>query len=341
MAKTKNGQFEYAKSFGTRSLDPESSPLDFQSVFFLASMTKFLTSIAAMQVVEKGLIHLDDDVSRYIPELAEQRVLSGWDSSGAPVLSERKNAIKFVHLLTHSAGTNYELLSPLLRKYRETTGTGPQNYFKDVLPLAYEPGTSWGYGFGTDWAGLVIERLTGDSLQVFMQKNIFDPLGIKQIAFAPHITPEMKENLARMTKRDRHSGRVVDSPGDNMISQAAECHGGDGAYANLQDYFKIVFSILADDEVLLKKESTAVMFSPQFTPEAKAGYKNFMAYPTFKAVFIGDMPDDVEYDWGVGGLLLDTDDRSSRRRKGFMMWSGMPNLFWVTQRTLTQLGMSY
>ena len=88
-------------------------------------MTKLLTSIAAMQIVEKGLISLEDDVSSYIPELAKQPVLKGFDSSEAPITAERKNPIKFVHLLTHSAGTAYDLADPALIKYRNLVGHPP------------------------------------------------------------------------------------------------------------------------------------------------------------------------------------------------------------------------
>ncbi|CAD0041999.1 unnamed protein product [Aureobasidium pullulans] len=107
MAKDKSGK-QHPLSFGTRSMGENAKPLDLNTPLFLASMTKLLTSIACMQLIEHGLITLDTDVSSFIPDLAAQPILHGFDDNDKPILSDRKNPILFVHLLTHSAGTAYD-----------------------------------------------------------------------------------------------------------------------------------------------------------------------------------------------------------------------------------------
>lgn len=285
-----------------------------------------------MQVVEKGLISLDDDISSLLPELAKQPILHGFDESGKPITSERKSPIKFVHLLTHSSGATYELMDPHIPKYRafigDTTDRATMET-KSGFPLRFEPGTYWSYGTGTDWAGRVVERLTGENLQTYMQKNMFVPLGIKRIAFSPHLTPEMQEDVAKIADRDPESGRMKNRTAPGIADNDTDCFGGHGCYADLTDYVKILDSILNDDEVLLKRESTAEMFRPQLTSEAKKGLNTVIHIPEIHDYFIGGLPDTVTYDWGVGGILLDTDDTATKRKKGTLLWSGMPNLFWV------------
>lgn len=146
------GQLNYAKSFGTRSMGENANPLDLNTPLFLASMTKLLTSIACMQLIERGLISLDTDVSSFIPDLAAQPILHGFDDNDKPILSDRKNPILFVHLLTHSAGTAYDKMVPVLEKYRDQQGQPEDRATmstKCVYPLLFEPGTYWSYGTGS------------------------------------------------------------------------------------------------------------------------------------------------------------------------------------------------
>jgi CubicO group peptidase (beta-lactamase class C family) len=329
------GKLDYAKAFGRLSVDKDAEPLKLNSVLFLASMTKLLTSIAAMQIVEKGLISLETDVTLLIPDLAKQPILRGFEKdSGKPITSPRKNPIKFVHLLTHSAGTSYDTMQPELKRYRDYTGHPPNRATmenKCAYPLLFEPGTYWCYGTGLDWAGRVIEVVTGESLQDYMQKNMFDPLGIKHIKFTPNVTAEMKQAAATLSSRNPETDRVVNlKPGANFDEGDIECFGGHGGYADLTDYLKVLESILKDDQVLLKKQTTQHMFRPHLTPAAKKGMAEVFAIPTILSLFIGDFPNTVTYDWGIGGLLVNGNDTSTQRKKDTMIWSGAPNLFWVS-----------
>ncbi|KAI5195472.1 beta-lactamase family protein [Aureobasidium subglaciale] len=334
MARDVSGKLDYAKVFGSLSMDKDAQPLQLDSILFLASMTKLLTSIAAMQCIERGLISLDTDVGDLIPSLAAQPILHGFDSSDEPILSKRKTAIRFVHLLTHSAGTSYDKMIPMLEKYRTRQGQ-PENRAamsnKCVYPLLFEPGTYWSYGTGTDWTGKVIETLTGKTLQGYMDENIFAPLGISRIKFTPYVTEEMKRQAASIALRIP-GGKLVNLPVEKNIDFGdQECFGGHGGYADLTHYFKILESLLLDDGKLLSSSSVKEFFSPHLTPASRKGINTVFKQPEISAVFVGSFPETVEYDWGLGGVVLRGD--GERRKKGTMLWSGMPNLFWWVDRT--------
>ncbi|KAI5253113.1 beta-lactamase family protein [Aureobasidium subglaciale] len=333
MARDVSGKLDYAKVFGSLSMDKDAQPLQLNSILFLASMTKLLTSIAAMQCIERGLISLDTDVGDLIPSLAAQPILHGFDANDKPILSKRKNAIKFVHLLTHSAGTSYDKMVPMLEKYRTQIGQ-PENRAtmenKCVYPLLFEPGTHWSYGTGTDWTGKIIELLTGKTLQQYMDENIFTPLGISRIKFTPYVTEEMKVQAASIALRIP-DGKLVNLPTSKNIDFGdLECFGGHGGYADLTNYFRILESLLLDDGKLLSPSSTAIFFSPHLSTPSRKAINTIFAQPEISAVFVGSFPESVEYDWGIGGVVLR--ENGEKRGKGTMAWSGMPNLFWWVDR---------
>ena len=162
-----------------------------------------------------------------------------------------------------------------------------------------------------------------------MRKNIWDPLGIKNITFWVDQHPEMEARLASLTVRDAESGRVVPFTQPFINDGTKDCLGGQGAYADLTEYLKILQSILKDDEKILKKETTALMFQPQLTKESKAAQKAIMNIPAVAQMFVGDFSTSIEYDWGLGGILVENENEG-RRKESTLIWSGMPNLFWVS-----------
>ncbi|KAF4232233.1 hypothetical protein CNMCM6805_010069 [Aspergillus fumigatiaffinis] len=307
-----SGKFNYSKAFGRRTFgDGEESLMGTDTVLSFASATKLITCIAVMQLVEAGKLNLDDDAWPIIPELAEQEVLLGFDeTTGEPQMRKRTNPLKLRYLLTHSAGLAY------VERF--------------AYPLAYEPGTGWGYSPGIDWAGKIVERVTGETLESYFQKHIFEPLDITSITFWPHKHPSIQAKLATMTARTA-SGGVEPYKGPYITDGAEDCFGGQGASGNLEDYMKILTSLLVNDGKLLRKETADQFFQPQLTAESKAAQKALFQDPEKLKLFIGDFPSDVEYDWGLGGILVQSEGRT-RRFKGTMIWSGMPNLFWFIDR---------
>lgn len=164
------------------------------TVFWIASCTKLLATIACMQAVEKGILRLDDhnQVYELCPELAKVQVLQD-DGS----LVDKTSEITLRRLLTHFSGFGYEFFNEKLRDFGRPTGFDVFHAdTKDIyrMPLVNQPGTKWEYGIGIDWAGIVLERATKMSLNDHIQKNIVEPLGLKNINMLP--TPDMKKQLA-------------------------------------------------------------------------------------------------------------------------------------------------
>ena len=195
-------------------------------------------------------------------------------------------------------------------------------------PLTYEPGTSWEYSTGIDWAGSVVEKLTGQSLEDHFRKFICEPLGIQDITFWPEQNPEIKSRLAKMAIRSAPSERVSDYNGPLITDGLKDCFGGHGGFADLSQYNEVLYSILVDDEKLLRRDTTAEMFRPQLESEGSKKALNLnIGKPD--TMFIGEFHQSNDYDWGLGGLLIGG-DLAGWRRKNRLTWSGMPNVFWVS-----------
>ncbi|KIW58924.1 hypothetical protein, variant [Exophiala xenobiotica] len=166
-------------------------------------MTKLLTALCALQLFERGALTLDADVSQHVPVLARQRILTGFSQDdGSPLLEQRGSPITMRHLLTHSSGAGYHFMDTRLKRYVEYTNReNPADIIDDLfdLPLLHQPGAEWTYSSGITWAGKVVEKLTGQSLDTYMDSNIFKPLGITRIAFflpATHVSDIATRNAA-------------------------------------------------------------------------------------------------------------------------------------------------
>src|SRR5207249_2245216 len=156
----------YEGAFGVRDVDA-GSPMTLDTVFRIASMTKAVTSVAAMQLVEQGKIGLDDPVPKIDPALNRPQVLDGFDAAGQPRLRPARRPITLRHLLTHTAGFVYEVWNADALRYVEATGTPRvmSGSFETLRrPLAFDPGDRWEYGTNTDWVGRVVEVVGGTSL---------------------------------------------------------------------------------------------------------------------------------------------------------------------------------
>ena len=224
-------------------------------------------------------------------------------------------------------------MSRRVQRYREYTknlkiGTGETVEEAFTQPLIYEPGTSWLYGSSVDWAGKLVERITDQTLEEYMKANIWHPLGIKDMTFWPKRDLAMKDRTTGMTIRDDKTGKVIHCPGGLPLPAGKDCFGGHGASASMPEFFKVLQSLLVDDERLLKRSTTAQMFQPQLTKESQEALQSLMTTPNKVMLFVGEFPKRVPVDWGIGGILTREADPGWRGRNA-MNWSGVPNLFWV------------
>jgi CubicO group peptidase (beta-lactamase class C family) len=195
MAATREGPV-YQRAFGKRAL-PDGPAMTADTVFWIASMTKAITSTAAMQLVEQGKLSLDRPIAEVLPELAAPQVLEGFDAAGEPKLRPARRPITLRHLITHTAGFVYDIWNPEMGRYMEQAGApgiiSCQNAAL-MLPLVFDPGDRWDYGINIDWVGKAVERASGQTLGDFFAEHIFAPTGIKDTGFA--LTPERRARLA-------------------------------------------------------------------------------------------------------------------------------------------------
>ncbi|KAL6406111.1 beta-lactamase [Ilyonectria robusta] len=241
------------------------------------------------------------------------------------------------------------MTSTLIQEYHTSIGLSPTAPFPRVVdrfgcPLLFEPGSSWQYGGSVDWVGLGVARIVKTSLEEYCQQKIFAPLGITDTTFWPGRQPKLNARLASMIVRDSNvqggQGKLFPYSGPSPGGEYVEEFGGQGAYGTLPDFLKILQSLLADDEKLLKKETTAEMFKPQLNCESQKALQETFQTSDRSRLFVGEFPEHVRYDWGFGGLLTMQDVKVNElqwRNKGCMVWSGFPNLFWVGEKPPLQL----
>jgi CubicO group peptidase (beta-lactamase class C family) len=327
------GTFSYAKVVGKKSSNSgNDEPWSSDAVLELASMTKLVTTIAVLQLVEKGRVTLDEDVSSWIPEFAAQDILIGFSGDGQPQFKKRQNPVTLRLLLTHTAGAGYTFIDPSLGQYRTSIQKrhildGATVNARFDHPLLYEPGEGWAYSSSVDRVGQIVEAISGENLEEYFKKNIFEPLGISSGTFWPGRKPELEARRVPMAFRDEKTGGTIEKPDEISFNTTnTECFGGQGLCISLDDYLKILHSLLVDDEVVLRRETTALMFQPQLTPPSKAKLLEVMEDPAWA---VGDFPITREYDWGLGGILVDGDSHAFRKR-GTLIWNGAANLFWVS-----------
>lgn len=274
IASNRDGSFKYAKSFGRTSMKEENAkPLQLDTVMWVASCTKLMTSLCAMQLVERGLVNLDEPVYKHIPELKDFNVLKGFDEDGKPIERKHTKPITLRLLLTHSSGLTYEAFHPKalawLAYHNRELGTSGKLLERFDTPLMFEPGDAWMYGPSIDYAGLLIERVTGLTLEAYMKQNLWDPLGVKDMTFFLSSRPDMAARMADMSVRDatgkvgHTSSRMTYQNGDG--EEVEDCMGGQGVFTSAEEYLKIIHALLTCDEneKILKKSSLEEFFRPQ------------------------------------------------------------------------------
>ncbi|KAF5332016.1 hypothetical protein D9758_014591 [Tetrapyrgos nigripes] len=334
MAGNKSGAF-LEETHGFKHLAQDSVPVDFNSTFWVASCTKMMTTVATLQIVERGLVDLDEDITRVLHEWKDATVLTGFDDNGKPITKPAKNKMTLRQLLTHSAGMSYDFLSPVIQKYREAVGlpaippgTGQTLAEMSVVPLIYEPGEGWEYSYSIDWAGVVVERLGGHGrLGDYMSKNIWEPLGMTATTFRLDEREEVRSNLVELLIRDE-TGQLKVEPDFFMKPYTYKYDaGGGGLYTKPSDYTKLLASLLRNDGLVLKKETVDMMFTPQLPdPKYLRATLKITPYPVSYTMLHAHSPD-LQWNWGFGGILI-TEDTAGKRKKGTLSWGGLPNLFW-------------
>ena len=317
----------YQAAFGRRVL-PDGAAMTADTVFWIASMTKAITSTAAMQLVERGKLSLDRPIAELLPELASPQVLEGFDASGEPRLRPAKRPITLRHLITHTAGFTYEIWNPEMGRYMERRGVpgiiSCQNAALN-LPLAFDPGERWDYGIGIDWVGKAVERASGQRLGDYFAENLFGPIGMKDTGFK--LTSDRRARLAGMHARDA-DGALAPIPFE--LPQEPEFEmGGGGLYGTAADYlaFERVFlnQGRADGRQVLKPDTVRLI------AENAMGELNVSLLKTAIPAYSHDaefFPGMVKK-WGLG-FMISTAPVPGGRHAGALCWAGLGNTyFWI------------
>lgn len=326
MAATREGPV-YQGAFG-RSALPDGPAMTVDTVFWIASMTKAITSTAAMRLVEQGKLSLDRPIAEVLPELASPQVLEGFDAAGEPKLRPARRPITLRHLITHTAGFVYDIWSPEMGRYMEkmrVPGIISCQNAALMLPLVFDPGDRWDYGISIDWAGKAVERASGQSLGDFFAEHIFGPVGMKHTGFA--LTPDSRARLAGMHARGE-DGTLGPIPFE--LPQEPEFQmGGGGLYGIAEDYlaFEQVFlnegrangrQVLRPETVRLMSQNAIGGLDVRLLKTAVPAYSN-------DAEFFPGM----QKKWSLG-FMISTEAVPGGRSRGSLAWAGLGNTyFWI------------
>ena len=317
----------YQGAFGKRDLSKEDA-MTADSVFWIASMTKAITTAAGMQLVEQGKLSLDEPIGKLLPDLANPQVLEGFDASGEPKLRAATKPITLRHLMTHTAGFAYDMWNGDLGKYLEKTATpGIISCLNAALktPVMTDPGSRWEYGTNIDFVGKAVEAVSGKRLDAYLRDNLFTPLGMNDTGFK--ITDSMRQRLVGMHARGE-DGALAPIPFE--LEQVPEFHmGGGGLYGTAADYIKFTQMILnkgrGNGNQVLKPETVALMGQNQIG-ELNMG-KMTTALPAFTNDV--DLYPDIVKKWGLS-FLINTAKTPEGRSAGSLAWAGLANTyFWI------------
>ncbi|KAJ6092485.1 beta-lactamase [Penicillium sp. IBT 16267x] len=329
-ATNSESSFVFNKALGKRTLlSGETRPQQLDDVLFLASATKLLATIAALQCVDDGLLALDNDLSSIAPELAAKQVLTGFTKDGkTPLLEPATQPITLKMLLAHSSGLSYHFLNPSIARWREKFAA----LETDVERLkSYSPGDGWMYGPGLDWAGRVVERVTGFTLGERMQQRIFSPLGITSGQFYPVTREDLRARLVDLNLDDPDAlGRAVLGGGGDMNKRTKGDFGGHGYFLPGADFVKVLQSLLANAGKLLKTATVENMFQTHLNPQAMASHQTALASPVGPFLRVGTDPG-MKVGHGLGGLLT-LENVDGWYGEHTLTWGGGLTLAWFLDR---------
>ncbi|KAH8590142.1 beta-lactamase/transpeptidase-like protein [Bisporella sp. PMI_857] len=339
--------FQYIHANGVASLkEGASEVIRDDAIFWIASLSKLMTGIAVLQCVERGQFTLDEDVTRILPELKNVEILKGFNkASGKPITLRATKIITLRHLLTHTSGLSYDIYNRRLQQWRKSRGeeanfTQGSLIWRYSTPLLFEPGESWEYGSGVDWAGQMLERANNMSLQDYMEKYIWLPLQIDDIAFRLDARPDMVWRMPDMSLRQgglNKFGTALDptklveySP--NRVwtpTGLRDDSGGAGGYGSVIDFMKVLHSLVANDGKVLSANMVNELFRPQLNSSSQAHMDSLVQVKERRNIM--GIREAVKMGHSLGGIIA-LEDAEGLRSQGTMSWQGLPNIYWWADR---------
>jgi methyl acetate hydrolase len=284
------------------------------TIFNMASMTKPVTSVAIMMLVDEGKLKLDDEVATYLPKYKDPVVISKFNEADASYETRpAKRPITIRHLLTHTSGIGYGFASPMLTKIMQKTGKAELD-----LPLLFDPGESWAYGASTRVLGSVVEVISGQKLDAFLASRILDPLGMHDTSY---LVPAAKYPRVVGVNARGADGKFGERPMPAILP--ASVAGDGGLYGTASDYGMFLRMLLnrgkLGDTRILSEKSVKTMLENQtgsvvVQPQESANLALSRNFP------VGAGKDH----WGLG-FQLAAEKQQNRRSPGSGTWAGIFN----------------
>lgn len=312
----------YSRAFGQADA-VSGTPMAEDTLCQIASMTKALVSVGAMQLVEQGRISLDDDIGAVLPDLANPQVLTGFGADGQPQTRPAAGPITLRHLLTHTAGLGYFFIHPQVLQYFGAVGMpAPGSLASIRMPLMFDPGERWEYSVATDWVGQAIEAVTGQRLGDYLTEQLFQPLGMHATAFRDALPGGAAQVHTRTAE-----GELAIAP---MFLGGGEFDaGGGGLTSTAPDYARFVRMMLRGGELdgarIISAATVAEMSRNQVAP-LRAGAMG-SAMPQLAQPY--DTFPDQHTGWGLG-FLINPETGPNGRSPGSLAWAGIFNsYYWI------------
>jgi CubicO group peptidase (beta-lactamase class C family) len=322
MAADRNGVI-YQGVFGVADIG-EARPLQIDSLFRIASMTKAVTSVAAMQLIEQGRLGLDDPAEKYLPQLAKLSVFESFDgATGTYKLRPAAKSITVRQLFTHTSGFGYAFTSPTVRDFKPRAG---EEY--PVGPLLFEPGEKWLYSTSTDWLGRVVEKISGQSLEDYFRQHIFDPLKMSDTFY--YVPQDKQARLVTVNRRqaDGSFTKEATQPPTSGFTRI----GGGGLSSTASDYIRFTRMLLNGGELdgarILSAKSVDTMAENHIGAIGLPALKTALPDRSEDFSFIADGRDK----WGLG-FQITTDAVPGKRSAGTLSWGGINNTYFWIDRT--------
>jgi CubicO group peptidase (beta-lactamase class C family) len=310
----------YHEAFGKMNV-AAGADMQKDSVFRIASMTKAVTSVGVMMLVEQGTLGLDDEVSKYLPAFKTRTVITRVDpAAGTYETRPATRPITIRHLLTHTSGIGYSWSDPGLAIAQKKTGATNDS----ELPLVHEPGEKWTYGANTRVLGDVVEKISGQRIDAYLESAILGPLGMRDTTYT--VPPSKYPRV--VTEHQKTNGKIVETPNPTPIP--ASIRGDGGLFSTAGDYARFLQMLLNRGQLggtrVLKEQTVREMTRNQ-TGSVKVRLQPSADPARAKPYPLG-AGEDV---WGFGFLLAaPAHPNPNMRRPGSLNWGGVYNtFFWV------------
>ncbi|KAJ4247519.1 hypothetical protein NW762_013196 [Fusarium torreyae] len=338
VVKGKNGETLFSSATGKLSRKQDSNPFTTDTVGWLASMSKLVTSVAALQQVDRGLVTLDEDLGKHVPYLNKVQILDSFDKDGKPIYANPSAPITLRQLLTHQSGFGYEGSEPKLLQLAKYNGSEPDDaHLEDrmQIPLMFEPGTSFAYGKSVDWAGFMVANIQQTSLEAYMRENIFKPLGMSSTTFFISKRPDLKIRRAEIEQLELEPGLLTSHGSANIEEPDIEVGGG-GLFGSASDYSKLLGALISRDSRIFSNDATFdKLFEPQLKGTSAAILQQICETRPYSAIpiTVSDIYKPVPVNHSLCGAVM-MEDVPGKRKRGSVGWRGMINSdFWIDPQT--------